>query len=319
MSRTMVDLCAGTGAFTYSFNKHKIKCVYANDIMPQSKQIYDLNFSHPLTVDDIHNISVDDIPSHDILTAGIPCQAFSIAGKQQGFDDPRSHVFWKVLEVIDKHSPNIIIIENVKNLVSHDKGRTFEIIKSNLTERGYNLCYNILDTHLITGIPHHRERIYIVCIKSEKIYNKFNLEFPQIKSKPLSYYLEKDVPQKYYYSTTTKIGQLINDKVINTETVYQYRRYYVRENKKGVCPTLTANMGTGGHNVPIIRDARGVRKLTPRECFNLQGFPKTFKLPNIADAHLYKLAGNAVSVPVIDLIISRLSKLLTAEPLNIKC
>jgi len=114
--------------------------------------------------------------------------------------------------------------------------------------------------------------------------------------------LDKEVDNKYYYKDTLKVYNEINNNVIKnitTNTIYQYRRYYVRENKNGLCPTLTANMGGGGHNVPLLRDNKGVRKLTPKECFILQGFPNDYKLPQLSDSALYKLAGNAVSVPVV--------------------
>lgn len=106
---------------------------------------------------------------------------------------------------------------------------------------------------------------------------------------------------------------MLNEAVVKQDTVYQYRRVYVRENKRNLCPTLTANMGTGGHNCPIIRDAFGIRKLTPRECFNFQGFPSTYKLPKLADSHLYTLAGNAVRLPVVSLIANQLIKLIQVE------
>jgi DNA (cytosine-5)-methyltransferase 1 len=167
----------------------------------------------------------------------------------------------------------------------------------------------VLNTAEITGIPHHRERIYIVCIKSKDIYDKFSLDFPKIEKRHITEFLEKDVAPKYYYTDKSSTWPLLKPAVIKTDTVYQYRRVYVRENKSNECPTLTANMGEGGHNVPIILDAKGIRKLTPRECFNLQGFPASYILPQLSDAKLYKLAGNAVSVPVVRLIANSLLKL----------
>lgn len=309
-SLTLVDLFSGTGAFTYAFEKTKrVKCVFSNDMVEWSKQIYDINFDHKLTLGNLNDIDVSCIPPHDILTGGFPCQPFSIAGKQEGFDDERSNVFWKILEIIDKHTPSFIILENVKNLVSHDEGRTFEIIKKNLTERVYYLCYKILNTSDITGIPQHRERIYIVCIKSKEIYDKFNLDFPLIPKCNISSMLELNVPNKYYYTDKSSTWPLVNESVVKKDTIYQYRRVYVRENKSNECPTLTANMGGGGHNVPLVLDDKGIRKLTPRECFNFQGFPRDYKLPPISDTNLYKLAGNAVSIPVVQLIAYRLVSL----------
>ena len=307
----MVDLFSGTGAFTYAFeNTSRVECVFANDMVEWSKKIYDANFSHKLTLKNLHDVNIDEIPKHDILTCGFPCQPFSIAGKQEGFNDERSNVFWKILDIIDVHSPSCVILENVKNLVSHDDNKTFEVIKSNLISRGYFITYKVLDTSVITGIPQHRERIYIVCIKSKDVFDKFTLNFEPKENKPISSLLECAVDDKYYYTDKSSTWNLIKSSVVKQNTVYQYRRVYVRENKSSVCPTLTANMGSGGHNVPLILDDKGVRKFTPRECFNLQGFPSSYILPTMSDSNIYKLAGNAVSLPVVELIANRLTKLL---------
>jgi DNA (cytosine-5)-methyltransferase 1 len=307
----MIDLFAGTGAFTFAFERTDgVNVMFANDMVDHSKKIYDANFQHKLTLKDLNDVKVEDIPSHDILTGGFPCQPFSIAGYQEGFKDERSNVFWKILSIIDHHQPRCVILENVKNLVSHDENKTFNTIKSNLEKRGYHICYKVLNTAEITGIPQHRERIYIVCLKSKNVFDKFSLDFPKIDKKKISDFLEADVPSKYYYTDSSSTWPLVKKSVIKKDTIYQYRRVYVRENKSSECPTLTANMGGGGHNVPIILDTKGIRKLTPRECFNLQGFPSSYMLPTLSDSNLYKLAGNAVSVPVVSLIANRIIPLL---------
>jgi len=310
----MIDLFAGTGAFSYAFEKTgKVDCIFANDMVETSKQIYDKNFSHVLTLGNLNDIKVEDIPKHDILTGGFPCQPFSIAGRQEGFQDVRSNVFWKILAIIDHRSPMCVVLENVKNLVSHDDGKTFEIIKNELSKRGYHIRFKVLNTAKITGIPQHRERIYIVCLKSKEVFDKFTLDFPDVKKKAITELLEDIVADKYYYTDKSSTWDLVKESVTKKNTVYQYRRVYVRENKSNECPTLTANMGSGGHNVPLVLDNKGIRKLTPRECFNFQGFPTSYKLPALADSHLYKLAGNAVSVPVVELISKRLLSLLSQE------
>jgi len=309
----MIDLFAGTGAFTGAFQKTgKVECVFSNDMVESSKKIYEANYGygHSLTLQNLNTVNVEQIPAHDILTGGFPCQPFSIAGKQEGFQDERSNVFWKILAIIDRHTPSYVILENVKNLVSHDDGKTFEVITKNLLERGYRLRYKVLDTADITGVPQHRERIYIVCIKSEEVFNQFTLDFPQIPKRAVSDFLKQEVGDKYYYTAKSSTWGLVQSSVTKKNTVYQYRRTLVRENKSDECPTLTANMGTGGHNVPLILDEKGIRKLTPRECFSLQGFPLDYVLPEMSDANLYKLAGNAVSVPVVELIANRLMSLL---------
>ena len=143
-----IDLFAGTGAFTLALEKNsKFKCVFTNDMMSSSKDIYTLNNpSHNFNDKDLNTINVDDIPPHDMLCGGFPCQPFSIAGDKKGFDDERSNVFWKIIEVLDKHKPGIIILENVKNLKSHDKGNTYKIIEEKLIEAGYFIKHEILDT-----------------------------------------------------------------------------------------------------------------------------------------------------------------------------
>lgn len=305
-----IDLFSGTGAFSYVLEKKGFKSVMANDYVSESKEIYKLNMKDDIfNLCDLNDIKTNDIPKHDILCGGFPCQPFSIAGKQDGFNDERSNVFWKIIDILKFHKPKIIILENVKNLTSHDKGKTFKIIKSELENIGYKIKYDILDTSKITKIPHHRERIYIIGFLDEKLYDKFNFDFDNITNEKISNLLENDVNEKYYYTNKLKVYQEIKNNVIkhiNTNTIYQYRRYYIRENKSNCCPTLTANMGSGGHNVPIIKDDKGIRKLTPRECFNLQGFPKDYKIPNLSNSKLYKLAGNAVSIPIIELIINKL-------------
>jgi DNA (cytosine-5)-methyltransferase 1 len=310
----MIDLFAGTGAFTLAFQStNAVNIVFGNDMVEHSKIIYDKNFNHKLTLKNLNDINVEDIPPHDILTGGFPCQPFSIAGLQEGFKDERSNVFWKILSIIDYHKPRCVILENVKNILSHDNGETFNTIKCNLENKGYYIRYKVLNTADITGIPQHRERIYIVCLKSKNVFDKFSLDFPKIEKKKTSSFFEDNILSKYYYTDKSSTWTLIKDNVIKKDTIYQYRRVYVRENKSNECPTLTANMGSGGHNVPIILDDKGVRKLTPRECFNLQGFPSTYKLPNLCDSNLYKLAGNAVSVPVVNLIANRIIPLLQED------
>ena len=310
-----IDLFAGTGAFTLALEtNNNFECVFTNDMMESSKKIYELNYpTHEFTLKDLNTINVSDIPSHNILCGGFPCQPFSIAGDKKGFQDKRSNVFWKILEILEHHKPEIIILENVKNLKSHDKGKTYEIIEKKLQEIGYYIKTSILDTNKITNIPQHRERIYIVGFLNKEKYDKFDFDFPQQEPEKLYNMLDKNIDDKYYYSDRFKVFEEIEkgiSKTIFENVLYQYRRYYVRENKSNCCPTLTANMGGGGHNVPLLKDNKGIRKLTPRECFNLQGFPIDYKLPDICDSALYKLAGNAVSVPVVKLIVNKLEGIL---------
>ena len=318
---TMVDLFTGTGAFSYAFHlTKKVKTIFANDMIDSSEMIFNLNNIQSeiqLTKRDLIEIKDIEIPKSHILTAGFPCQPFSIAGNQKGFDDKRSNVFWKITSILQTHSPEIIILENVKNLQSHDNGNTFKIILESLNKLNYHVKYSVLNTCKITGIPQNRERIYIVGFKDPTLYHNFDFNFPEIETRPILDFLETThVDEKYYYNNSTVIYDELTkniQKPVSTNTIYQYRRYYVRENKNGVCPTLTANMGSGGHNVPLIlEDNTGrIRKLTPRECFNLQGFPPNYQLPErLSSSKLYSLSGNAVSVPIVSLIANRLIELI---------
>jgi DNA (cytosine-5)-methyltransferase 1 len=309
------EFCSGTGAFSIGFESTgNVETIYANDIEPNSKKIFDVNNNLKLTLQDIHTIDSNLIPRMDIMTSGFPCQPFSLAGNKGGFQDIRSNVFWKLIEIMNHHKPICVVFENVKNIISHDNGNTFRVITDKITEIGYKFKYKVINTCKFTDIPQNRERVYIVCFKNENHYNTF--EFPldiddTIEIKDL---LLQNVSDKYYYKNTSRIyNTLLRDvtKNINTNTIYQYRRHYVRENMKNLCPTLTANMGTGGHNVPIIRDDNGIRKLTPRECFILQGFSNEFILPdNMSDSALYKLVGNAITVKVITKIAKEIIKTL---------
>lgn len=312
---TFIDLCSGTGGFSLAIqNVTKLKCIYANDMITESEIIYkeNLNPDH-YVLKNIHDIETHDIPKHDLLCAGFPCQPFSIAGEKKGFEDTRSNVFWKILDIIKMHQPQIILLENVKNLKSHDKGNTYKIIEEHLKKLGYFVKSSILDTCKITNIPHHRERMYIICFKDESKFNNFEFDFPTKKNKPIKSFLENEINERYYYKDTLKVYDEIKKNVtehVNSNSVYQYRRFYVRKNQNKCCPTLTANMGKGGHNVPLILDDTGIRKLTPRECFNLQGFPEDYTFPkSLSDSKLYSLSGNAISVPVVELIMKKIIKL----------
>ena len=310
-----IDLFAGTGAFSHVLDKMKrFSCVLANDMMPSSESIYKLNHpTHPFVLGDLNTIDVEDIPSHDLLCGGFPCQPFSIAGNKEGFEDKRANVFWKILDILNEHRPRFILLENVKNLKSHDKGKTYQVIEEKLTQIGYHIKATILDTSKITKVPQHRERIYIIGFLNKADYDAFDFDFEPQQMSQIQDFLESDIEKKYYYDSRFKVYDSIKNainKSISENVLYQYRRFYVRENKSNCCPTLTANMGGGGHNVPLLKDEKGIRKLTPRECFNLQGFPKDYKLPDVCDSALYKLAGNAVSVPVVDLIVNKLKSII---------
>jgi len=296
-----LDLFAGIGGIRLGFERAGFSTVFANDFEKSCKETYNLNFkTSKLVVEDIRKIGIDDLPEFDFLLGGFPCQSFSIAGYRKGFSDKdRGNLFFDVAKIIETKKPAGFLLENVKNLKGHDNGRTFKIIEKTLTELGYHIKVKVLNSMEYGNVPQNRERIYIVGFRNKKFIDNF--EFPnEIKLKTkITDILENKVDEKYYYNGKPLFEKLKND-VKKIGTVYQWRRKYVRENKKGVCPTLTANMGMGGHNVPIIKDEKGIRKLTPRECASIQGFPQNYKLPKIADSALYKQLGNSVTVTVIE-------------------
>ncbi|MFA6076709.1 MAG: DNA cytosine methyltransferase [Candidatus Paceibacterota bacterium] len=311
-----IDLFAGVGGIRIGFEKAGFNTVFANDFEPKCKDTYDLNFKDTaLTVEDIRKIKISDLPQFDFLLGGFPCQAFSIAGYRHGFKDDRGNLFFDVARIIDERKPIGFLLENVKNLYNHDNGNTFRVILKTLDELGYDVKAEILNSMHYGNVPQNRERIYIVGFRKDTGYiNSF--EFPEKieRNKTVLDILEKPefIDQKYYYNDKPLFEKL---KKYDFEIgdVYQWRRQYIRHNKSGVCPTLTANMGTGGHNVPLVRDSRGIRKLTPRECARLQGFPNSYKLPNISDSHLYKQFGNSVSISVIGRIANNIQEVLNGQ------
>jgi DNA (cytosine-5)-methyltransferase 1 len=285
----------------------------------------------------------------DILTGGFPCQAFSIAGGRKGFDDHRGNLFYSIIDLVNDlhestHKPRILFLENVKNLRGHDEGRTYQVIKSEIEKTGYIVKDVVLNTKEYTLLPQNRERMFIVCFlyqadadlftmfdrldefklkhseasRRENIGNVLDLD--KNKQQLQSYYYTSEKYPNYFLSEAQyhnlpadkRKKERINiaEQITDEFEFYQVRRgMYVRKNANGVCPTLTANMGTGGHNVALIKVKDGVRKLTPAETFKLQGFPigNGYSLPEkMANGQLYKQAGNAVSVDLITLIANEL-------------
>lgn len=308
-----IDLFAGVGGIRIAFERAGFKTVFANDFEPKCKETYDLNFSDTsLTVDDLRKIKVEDIPEFDFLLGGFPCQPFSVAGYRQGFEDEqgRGNLFFDIARILKAKKPTGFLLENVKNLHTHDNGNTFRVISDALNKIGYDIEAVVLNSAEYGNVPQNRERVYIVGFLKETgfIYN-FEFPGPIERKASIKDVLEKpeNIDQKYYYNDKPLFERLKNYS-FREGVVYQWRRKYVRENKSGVCPTLTANMGTGGHNVPIVKDGRGIRKLTPRECARLQGFPDTYQLPNIADSALYKQFGNSVTIAVVERIAENMRK-----------
>ena len=312
----IVDLFAGVGGIKIGFEKAGFECVFSNDFDKNCKVTYDFNFARKqksLICADIAEVSSNLIPDFEVLTGGFPCQPFSIAGYRKGFsDEGRGDLFFEIIRILEDKKPKVFLLENVKNLKTHDNGKTLRVIYKELQKLGYHIGSKVLNTMEYGNIPQNRERIYIVGFLDQEAFNRFS--FPEkIKlTKTIHDCLESDVDEKYYYNGKP-LYEKFKKEITKKNTVYQWRRKYVRENKNGVCPTLTANMGTGGHNVPLVLNEKGIRKLTPRECANFQGFPKDFKLPNIADSNLYKQFGNSVSIPIIERIAKNIRIALLAK------
>ncbi len=294
------------------FEKAGFETIFGNDFDPYCKATYDLNFKEaPLTVASITELKTSALPNFDVLLGGFPCQPFSIAGYRRGFlDTGRGDLFFEIIRIIRDKKPQAVFLENVKNLKSHDKGKTFSIISEALKDQGYYVKVMVLNSMMYGNVPQNRERVYIVGFKSKKQYDAFEFPVPTPLTKSVESVLEKNVDKKYYYNNSS-LYETLKKSGMKKGVVYQWRRAYVRENKNGVCPTLTANMGMGGHNVPLIKDTKGIRKLTPRECARLQGFPDTYKLPTtLPDSKLYKQFGNSVTVTVIERVAEAMKRAL---------
>ena len=310
---------SGVGGIELGFEQtNEFRVVYANEFDKYARQTYQLNYPDTyLDGRDIHAVLPEEIPSEtvDVIVGGFPCQAFSIAGYRKGFEDDRGDLFFELLRMIEAKKPKAIFVENVKNMVSHDHGNTFKVIREALTENNYFIKWKVLNGKDYGNIPQNRERIYIVGFDNKEAYDNF--EFPEeVKLttglQDVIDFAAKPEENYYYRAGKQPFFDELKHAVTSQDTVYQWRRQYVRENKNGVVPTLTANMGTGGHNVPLIlTDSGEIRKLTPKETFNVQGYPKSFKIPDgVSNGQLYKQAGNSVVVPVINRIANKIAEAL---------
>jgi len=311
-----IDLFAGIGGFRLALQNIGGKCIYTSEWNNDAKKTYKENFGEIPFGDITKERNKNYIPDNfDILCAGFPCQAFSIAGYQKGFADIRGALFFDIEQIIEKHKPKVVFLENVKNLISHNKGNTFKTIVDILeTKLKYKVFYKVLNSATHANIPQNRERVFIVAFDPMQVKNYSKFEFPKpIKlTKTIHDCLEKGKQlDNYYYSQTHPYYAELEKTIISKDTVYQWRRVYARENKSNLCPTLTANMGAGGHNVPLIKDNFGIRKLTPKECFAFQGYPiEKYILPPIANSKLYMQAGNSVTTNLIERITNEIIKVL---------
>lgn len=305
----LASLFAGIGGIDLGFKNAGANPIWANEIDKYCAITFRANHkSTDLIVEDICNIKGKDIPKVDILTGGFPCQPFSVAGYRKGFDDDRGNMFFQIMRLVremeeNNNKPRVLFLENVKNLKTHDNGNTFRVIKDTLEKHGYIVESKVMNTCEYGNLPQNRERIFIIGFLNEEDHNKFKWPDKIQLTNKIEQIVDWDriVDKKYLYGNDKKCYPLLEENIKEKNTIYQYRRVYVRENKNGVCPTLTANMGMGGHNVPLIfTNQNKIRKLLPIETLMLQGFPKDFIIPEeLCDSRVYKQAGNAVSVNVI--------------------
>ena len=299
-----IDLFAGIGGIRIGFEqifKDNINFVFSSEIDTYAQQTYEANF-HETPYGDITKIDERDIPKHDIVLAGFPCQAFSIAGKKLGFEDTRGTLFFEVARIIKYHKPKVVFLENVKGFVGHDKGKTFKIVKNTLESLGYKVFYKVLNARDF-GVPQNRERIYIVCFLDHSI----EFEFPKSSIDGI------------------KVGDILLPKVDNKYTIsdklwagHQRRKkeHQARGNGFGYClfdenssytSTISARYYKDGSEILIAQKNKNPRKLTPREAARLQGFDDSFIIP-VSDVQSYKQFGNSVSVPVIKAIAKEIIK-----------
>ena len=301
---TFIDLFAGIGGFRIALQSLGGKCVFSSEWDANAQKTYFYNFGEipygDITKESIKNCIPDGF---DVLCAGFPCQAFSIAGYRKGFEDTRGTLFFDVAEIIKRKRPKAVFLENVKNLYTHDNGKTFAVIKATLEELGYVVYHKVMNSMEYANVPQNRERIFIVCFDPNQVKNHHQFSFPERAELTHTIHdcIDPEINDKalFYGAKFIHYEELKRD-MVSMDTIYQWRRQYVRENKSNVCPTLTANMGTGGHNVPLILTKYGIRKLSPKECINFQGYPKEYQFPtSIANSAKYKQAGNSVVVPLI--------------------
>lgn len=307
-----IDLFAGIGGIRLAFQNLGGKCVFTSEWDTFSKKTYEANFGE-VPFGDITKISEKEIPEHDILLAGFPCQPFSIAGvskknalgRAHGFlDETQGTLFFDVARIIKHKKPSAFLLENVKNLVSHDKGKTFKVITETLKELGYSIHYKILDGK--NFVPQHRERIIIVGFKNSIFKGNENFEFPKMSDAKFAIkdILENEVDKKYTLS----------------DHLWNYLQEYAKKHKakgngfgfgltdlNGISRTMSARYYKDGAEILIPQYGLNPRRLTPRECARLQGFPDTFEFP-VSDNQAYKQFGNSVVVPLIQAVGKNLVK-----------
>jgi len=303
---TFIDLFSGIGGFHLAVKTVaaslgiKVQCVLASDIDKAARESYESNFGIE-PIGDITKYPAKAVPEHDLLLAGFPCQAFSIIGDRMGFKDTRGTLFFDIARVLAEKKPSGFVLENVKQLRGHDGGRTLSVILATLGELGYDVDYNVLNA-LDFGLPHKRERIFIVGWRGEL---KFDWNFENIPMQPLSDLLEKDVDETFFASKhiRQRRGERVKTKSLgnNCPTIWH-------ENKSGnigVYEYSCALRAGASYNYLLVN---GERRLTPREMLRLQGFPEHFQITH-SYTTMRRFLGNSLPVPVANAVIYKLLEL----------
>jgi DNA (cytosine-5)-methyltransferase 1 len=309
-----IDLFCGLGAFHAAFNKINIlqnkikyKCVFANDIDMGVRNIYEENYNIK-TEGDINKINIDTIPDFDILCAGFPCQPFSIAGKQEGFEDKTNgNLFYKVLEIIDKKQPTILILENVKNLYTIHNGEIFKIIKTELKNRGFNVSYKIIDSKYYNS-PQSRKRIYIVCDKNKKYIFK-EINNPIV---PVSTIIDNNITEFYnfnhkYYLEPCSEKNMMKYKLININSGKGGRQGERVYDLTKTGPTICASSGGPGAKTGLYYFDGKIRTLSVNESLKMFGFEDTYKYESLSNKkNMLFYLGNSIVVNVLEELIKNL-------------
>lgn len=298
-----IDLFSGIGGIRLPFDEIGGECVFSSEIDKFARQTYTANY-HETPQGDITKILVENIPAHDLVLAGFPCQPFSQAGLKKGFNDTRGTLFFDIAKIVEYHRPRVVFLENVKHFQRHDNGNTFAIVKNTLNELGYQLFAKVLNAKDF-GIPQNRERIFIIAIRGEKIDFKFPV--PVESSVKVGDILEKYVDKKYTISDKLWQGhQRRKREHLNKGNGFGYSLF--NENSP-YTSTLSARYYKDGSEILIEQQDKNPRKLTPREAARLQGFPENFTIP-VSDTQAYRQFGNSVSVPVIRALAQQLKGIL---------
>lgn len=306
---TFIDLFAGIGGFRQALEYYGAKCVLSSEIDEHACRTYRENYGE-MPKGDITKIESCDIPNHDILCAGFPCQAFSISGKQKGFEDARGTLFFDIARIAEYHKPKLMILENVKNLVRHNDNKTFSYMLKVLDELGYKVFYKILNAGDY-GVPQNRERVYIVCFRKDLDILDYQFPKPLNKSLFLKDILLPDSETNEYVINREDI--VIRDKEITECRPKPIRIGTINKGGQGErvyspfghAITLSAYGGGAGAKTGAYFINGRIRKLSPRECCLVQGFPKDFIIP-VTDTQAYKQFGNSVAVPVLKEVIKNI-------------